>query len=111
MMGKDTQKGISLLENDKITDKEVVNTSRLQESSPFLQKLKEIIIRLWVSLFNKVGNNMFLGTRNKISPLENNNISSQVRINEQLEEPINGQEKNMENNVAEVQTNVGSVAN
>ena len=88
--------------------KDVVNTSRLQESAPFLQKLKEIIIRLWVSFFNKVGNNMFLGTRNGISPLENNNISSQVRINEQLEELINGQEENIENNVAEVQTNLGS---
>ena len=51
---------------------------------------------------------MFLGTRNRISPLENNNISSQVRINERLEELINGQEENIENNV---QTNLGSVAN
>ena len=65
---------------------------------------------LCVSFSNKLGNSMHLGQRNRISGLGNNKISSKVGINEQ-EELINGQEENMKNNVPELQTKAGSLAN
>ena len=130
MMGKDTQNGISLLENDKISTgkkqdkisshvtakevelnqlvvKDIINGSQVQESVPFSHKLTQML--LCVSFFNnKLGNNMLLGQRNRISRLENNKISSKVCINEQ-EELMSGQEENMKNIVLELQTKVGSL--
>ena len=101
------QESTQIIMLDKISsqdsDKEVVNRSRVQEST-------QIIMLLCVSFSNKLGNSMLLGQRNRISVLENNKISSKVGINEQ-EELINGQEENMKNNVSELQTKAGSLAN
>ena len=87
--------------SSKVSDKEVVNRSRVQVST-------QIIMLLYVSFSNKMGNSMLLGPHNRISRLEINKISSKVCINEQ-EEIMRGQEKNMKNIVLELQTNVGSL--
>ena len=62
--------------SSKVGDKEVVNRSRVQVST-------QIIMLLYVSFSNKLGNSMPLGPHNRISRLEKNKISSKVCINEQ----------------------------